>query len=85
MLKSNKVIGVFDVCDEVKAQYHKERIEHFVKDGFTEAQKYWEKYRNLDNLFYPRTFFEGTANEFGLQLEFSPPNGPKLWRLRSSI
>ena len=70
------LLRVFNVCDEeVKAQYHKERIEHFVKEGFTEAQ-YWEKYQNLDHLFYSRTFFEGVANEFGLQLEISPQMDP---------
>jgi len=87
ILKSNEVIGVFDVCDEeMKAEYHKERIEHFVKGGSTEAQ-YWEKYQNLDHFFYSRTFFESVANEFGLQLEFSPQTDPNYGnsRLRYNV
>ena len=87
IFKSNKVIGVFDVCDEeMKAEYHKERIENFVKEGFTEAQ-YWEKYQNLDHLFYSRSFFESVANEFGLHLEFSPQTDPNYGnsRLRYNV
>ena len=74
ILKSNKVIGVFDVCDEeMKAQYHKERIEHFVKGGSTEAQ-YWEKYQNLDNIDAPYANRDANAFKAYANLALAIPN-----------
>ncbi len=70
--KSNRVVAVLDVNDESCYDiYHEKRIKKFLDEGLSETH-YWEKYKNLDHLFYPKSFFEEIGDRNGLKVNIFP-------------
>lgn len=69
--KSTKTIAILDVNDEKHFDiYHAERINKFKEQGFSEND-YWDKYRNLEHLFYTKDFFQDIAIRNNLQISIS--------------
>ncbi len=72
--KSKRTIAILDVNDEKHSDvYHAERIEKFEEQGFSEAE-YWNKYRDLNHLFYTKEFFQDFAMKNNLEVLISPQN-----------
>ena len=61
-----------DINDESHAAvYHTERIAKFKENGLSEND-YWDKYRDLDYLFYNKDFFYDFAIQNNLKIKISP-------------
>ena len=69
---ANEKIAVLDINDESQSDvYHGERIAKFIENGLSENE-YWNKYRDLNHLFYSRDFFHDFAIQNNLNIRITP-------------
>ena len=69
---ANKKIAVLDINDESQLDvYHAERIAKFIENGLSESD-YWDKYRDLNHLFYSHDFFHDFAIQNQLKIKITP-------------
>ena len=68
---ANKKIAVLDINDESQLDvYHEERIAKFIENGLSESD-YWDKYRDLNHLFYSHDFFHDFAIQNQLKIKIT--------------
>lgn len=65
--KAKKTIGIFDISDLAL----KSEAETLRRKGMG-AKAYEEKYKGLEHLYYPRSFFEDAAREAGCSIRIFP-------------
>ena len=71
-LMAKEKIAILDINDESHAAvYHTERIAKFKENGLSEND-YWDKYRDLDYLFYNKDFFYDFAIQNNLKIKIFP-------------
>ena len=71
-LMAKEKIAILDINDESHAAiYHTERIAKFKENGLSEND-YWDKYRDLEYLFYNKDFFSDFAIQNNLKIKISP-------------
>ena len=69
---ANEKIAVLDINDKSQSDvYHAERIAKFIENGLSEKD-YWDKYRDLNHLFYSKDFFHDFAIQNNLNIKITP-------------
>jgi len=63
ILKSNKIVGIFDINDKFK-----ESLYHKIRMGKMEHKYYVNKYKDLDHQFYEKNWFENIAKKYNLKI-----------------